>query len=112
MTDLQKLKTNVARTQQQIEQAAQNSGRQAEEITLVAVTKYVDHQITRLLVEAGCKNLGENRPQQLWQKADQLSDCDVRWHQIGHLANHGNWSSLIQLIEFQFYAARYGNLIG
>ena len=37
-------------------------------------------------VEAGCTNLGESRPQSLWQKAESLSlDPAVRWHLIGHL---------------------------
>src|SRR5262249_51616542 len=32
---------------------------------------------------AGCIDLGESRPQELWTKADKLPDA--RWHLIGHL---------------------------
>jgi pyridoxal phosphate enzyme (YggS family) len=66
--------------------AAEAAGRSASEITIVGVTKYVDAATTAALVDAGCRNLGENRPQVLWEKAD--SDCinkSIQWHVIGHL---------------------------
>jgi len=56
-----------------------------DEITLVAVTKYVGRAEIRALVEAGCRVLGENRPQQLVAKAEALSEAPVQWHMIGHL---------------------------
>ncbi len=59
--------------------------RRGDAITLVAVTKYVDARITRALVAAGCHTLGESRPQQLWQKAQELADLEIQWHLIGHL---------------------------
>ena len=37
------------------------------------------------LVEAGCNDLGESRPQQLWEKAAALADLPIRWHLVGHL---------------------------
>ena len=57
----------------------------ASQITLVAVTKYVSAEMVRPLIAAGCIDLGESRPQQLWEKAAMLSDVPVRWHLIGHL---------------------------
>lgn len=38
-----------------------------------------------MLVDAGCRDLGEARPQQLWDKAATLADLGIRWHLIGHL---------------------------
>jgi pyridoxal phosphate enzyme (YggS family) len=38
-----------------------------------------------MLHEAGCEDLGESRPQSLWEKADGLFGTDTRWHLIGHL---------------------------
>jgi hypothetical protein len=76
---------NLARVREQIALAAGRSGRTAETVTLVAVTKYVDVALARQLVEAGCRDLGESRPQELWRKADELTAGDVRWHFIGHL---------------------------
>jgi uncharacterized pyridoxal phosphate-containing UPF0001 family protein len=37
------------------------------------------------VVEAGCRDLGESRPQQLWERAEELADLPIRWHLIGHL---------------------------
>jgi pyridoxal phosphate enzyme (YggS family) len=70
---------------ERIAATAKASGRKADDVRLVAVTKYVDAATTRLLAEAGCRDLGEARPQSLWDKAAALADCDVRWHMIGHL---------------------------
>ena len=52
---------------------------------LVAVTKYVGPEEIRALVAAGCTDLGESRPQQLWDRAAELRDLPVRWHMIGHM---------------------------
>lgn len=79
------LEDNLARVQQQIADAAARSGRKASDITLVAVTKYVTSAVAAALIEVGCSNLGESRPQELWRKAEDLQTRDVRWHFIGHL---------------------------
>ncbi len=76
---------NVVQVRQRIQEAAQRSGRSGDAVLLVAVTKYVDARIARLLIDAGCQALGENRPQDLWAKADALAHVDVQWHLIGHL---------------------------
>jgi pyridoxal phosphate enzyme (YggS family) len=76
---------NVNAVRQQIEEAAQRSGRTAADVTLIAVTKYVTAAEVLPLLAAGCHDLGESRPQQLWEKAKSLSDQPVRWHFIGHL---------------------------
>ncbi|MBU4273966.1 MAG: YggS family pyridoxal phosphate-dependent enzyme [Planctomycetes bacterium] len=82
---LKTIAENVARIRERIARAAQRSGRAAERITLVAVTKYVSAEMVRPLVAAGCLELGESRPQQLWEKAAALADLPIRWHLIGHL---------------------------
>lgn len=63
------------------------AGRSPDEVTLVGVTKYVGPREAAALVRAGCRDLGESRPQQLWEKAEspELAGADVRWHMIGHL---------------------------
>ena len=76
---------NVAQIRRRIAAAAERSGRAAGDVTLVAVTKFIPAEVVRLLVEAGCHDLGESRPQELWQKAAALADLPVRWHLIGHL---------------------------
>lgn len=76
---------NVAHVKDRIAAAAARSGRDADSIRLIAVSKYIDAQTTRALVECGCLDLGESRPQELWDKARALDDLPIRWHMIGHL---------------------------
>ncbi len=81
----QRIADNVARVRQAIAEAAGRSGRRAEDVTLIAVSKYVGVAEIDALLAAGCRDLGENRPQDLWHKAEQLRDRPIRWHMIGHL---------------------------
>jgi pyridoxal phosphate enzyme (YggS family) len=76
---------NLAAVRHSMAEAAARSGRSVDQIRLVAVTKYISVERARSLVEAGCHDLGENRPQQLCDKAQQLRDLPIRWHLIGHL---------------------------
>ncbi|MGA2035570.1 MAG: YggS family pyridoxal phosphate-dependent enzyme [Thermoguttaceae bacterium] len=76
---------NLARVRERMACAAARAGRDAAEITLLAVTKYAGLAEIRALAEAGCREWGESRPQQLWQRAETLADLSPRWHLIGHL---------------------------
>lgn len=76
---------NVTRVRERIAAAAQAAGRNPAEIKLVAVSKYVDAATAALLVDAGCRSLGEARPQQLWEKAAAPALASVEWHLIGRL---------------------------
>ncbi len=79
------LEHNVNDVRQRIRRAAERVGRDPTKIRLIAVTKYVSSLVAGQLVQLGCHELGENRPQQLWEKATALQDLDVQWHLIGHL---------------------------
>jgi len=80
-----RLAENLAAVRGRIADAAARSGRRAEDVLLVAVTKYVGLEIIEPLVAAGAEVLGESRPQQFWPKAEALVDRNVRWHMIGQL---------------------------
>ena len=80
-----RLGENLARVGDRIATAAHRSGRDRADVTLVAITKYVDANIVPHLVAAGCTDLGESRPQELWSKAESRSDLPTRWHLVGHL---------------------------
>jgi pyridoxal phosphate enzyme (YggS family) len=82
---IEMLKSNLAQIRSRMDDAARKSGRSPDDVCLVGVTKYVDAETARALVESGCTNLGESRPQTLWEKAVALEDLNVRWHMIGHL---------------------------
>ncbi len=79
------IRDNLARVRGQIADAALRSGRGPDQVKLVAVTKFISDAAIRALVEAGCHDLAENRPQMLWEKAARLADLPVRWHMIGTL---------------------------
>lgn len=79
------IRDNLARVRDRIDQTAGRCGRSGSDVCLVAVTKYVTNDIAAAVVSAGCPDLGESRPQELWQKHEALVDVKVRWHFIGHL---------------------------
>ncbi len=86
MTELGgRIADNLAQVRGRIAEAARKSGREPSAVTLVAVTKYVPVEIISAIVSAGCSELGESRPQELWSKAAAVAHETIRWHLIGHL---------------------------
>ncbi len=79
------LKRNVESVLERIEAAASRANRSRDEITLVAVTKYVDSDVVLDLASTGIQTFGESRPQVLWDKFERLQDEKFEWHLIGHL---------------------------
>src|SRR5687768_9088528 len=73
----------IASARARIAAACRRAGRDANGVTLVAVTKTVSSQVAAVAAELGLRDLGENRPQELWKKAAAVSG--VNWHLIGHL---------------------------
>ncbi len=82
-----RIRENLDRVHARITAAARRSGRSAEAVRLVAVTKRKPAEWVRPLVACGALDLGENYPQELWSKAEALADLgdSIRWHLIGHL---------------------------
>ncbi len=76
---------NLSRVRERIAAAAHAAGHNPADIRLVAVSKYVDAATAAELVAAGCNDLGESRPQELWDKAASPPLAGVRWHLIGRL---------------------------
>ena len=64
--------------------AAARAGRDPDEVTLVAVTKTFGAHVILEAVELGVSDVGENRAQELREKAVVVGDR-VRWHFIGPL---------------------------
>jgi pyridoxal phosphate enzyme (YggS family) len=103
MTELAERFTEV---KQRVADAAARSGRPAESVYLVAVTKTAEPEDIHELIELGHRDFGENRVQQLVQRASIVDEWfertrmlarsaadkapfdaskPVRWHMIGHL---------------------------
>lgn len=83
--DLERLRRNLASIRDRIASAATRAGREPAAVRLVAVTKMSPPALIRPLVGLGQVDLGENYPQELWRKAEELSGTPARWHLIGHL---------------------------
>ena len=75
---------NLKQTQNNIAEAAKKSGRTSDDILLVAVSKTKPLSALQEAYNAGIRNFGENKVQELCDKYDQLPK-DIRWHMIGHL---------------------------
>jgi pyridoxal phosphate enzyme (YggS family) len=68
--------------------AAQRANRSASDIRLIAVSKTFPLSTVREAYDAGHRDFGENRVQELLQKMDDAGDLDIRWHLIGHLQSN------------------------
>jgi len=77
---------NVAAIRERIEAATRRTGRRAEEIGLMAVTKTHPPESIREAYAAGLRLFGENRVQEFSGKAVTVADlAGAEWHMIGHL---------------------------
>lgn len=79
-----RLRENLTRVSDELAAACARAGRSPDSVRLVAVTKYVRADIAQRLVQMGCLDLGESRPQELVRKATSIEGA-VRWHLVGHL---------------------------
>lgn len=78
------IRKNLYKLNQKIEEICRNCGREPEEITLIAVSKNNPISAIEEAHEAGQFHFGENKAQELRDKADIKSD-GIFWHFIGHL---------------------------
>jgi len=78
------IENNLSEIRKRIADAAEKSGRRAEDITLIAVTKTHPAEAINEAIECGVTDIGENKVQEIMEKYD-LVKKGVRWHLIGHL---------------------------
>jgi len=78
------IKSNLDNVEQNILEACNKSGRNREEITLIAVSKTKPVSLLEDAYSAGVRDFGENKVQELCEKYEVMPQ-DIRWHMIGHL---------------------------
>lgn len=88
MADKTFLRSNLEKIRERIERAAQKSGRRAEDVTLVAVSKTFPANAIRAAYDLGLRHFGENRVQEWEEKRAALADLDATWHLVGHLQSN------------------------
>jgi hypothetical protein len=80
---------NLAAIHERIRQAAIRSGRDPEQVTLMAVTKTHPPRLIIEAYNAGQRLFGENRVQEFAQKIDAVRGLlDADFHMIGHLQSN------------------------
>src|SRR6266403_180023 len=79
---------NLLRIQERIAGAAARAGRNAEEITLIGVSKAHPASAIREAYEAGVRHFGENRVQEWEGKRTGTEGLAATWHLIGHLQSN------------------------
>ena len=78
------LASNLQEVERKILEACEKAGRAREDITLIAVSKTKPVPMLKEIYDLGIRDFGENKVQELTDKAPQLP-VDLRWHMIGHL---------------------------
>lgn len=96
--------TRMSALEDAIEGACRKVGRPRDEITLVAVSKTFPPEAVREAHAAGLREFGENRVQELMEKAAALADLDLNWHLVGSLQTNkaqraAELSSLIHSVD-------------
>lgn len=78
------IKDNIEYIQKHIQEALKISNKKNHNLTLIVVSKTQPISAIKEAYEAGIRDFGENRVQELREKMPALPK-DIRWHMIGHL---------------------------
>ena len=115
-----RLSENLKRVRERIEAVCVRARRDPNAVRLVAVTKYVELDVVRQLMELGVQDVGESRAQQFNQRAGMIQELNERrgvlagrreppvyrprWHMVGHLQRNKiklvlPWAELIHSVD-------------
>jgi pyridoxal phosphate enzyme (YggS family) len=75
----------LASVRERIATAAAVSGRNADSVRLIAVSKTFGIEHVQAAIACGQRDFGENRVQEALQKMGASADVQITWHLIGHL---------------------------
>lgn len=78
------IQENIVQVQENIRRACARAGRAEQEVTLIAVSKTKPLSMIEEAYAAGMREFGENKPQEMRDKAKTL-ETPVHWHMIGSL---------------------------
>jgi PLP dependent protein len=85
---MQSIKDNLDKINKQILDTAMSSGRNPENIRLIAVSKRKSVEAVVEAIKAGAKHFGENYIQEAIDKIDAIGKDTACWHFIGHLQSN------------------------
>lgn len=102
-TTLDELQASLTDIRSRIEATCARAGRAPGEVRLLPVSKTVDERRIRMIYEAGCRELGENKVQEALGKWEAMGDLqDLKWAVIGHLQT--NKAKLVARFASEFQA--------
>ncbi|MGN0290874.1 MAG: YggS family pyridoxal phosphate-dependent enzyme [Lachnospiraceae bacterium] len=78
------LKENLKAVETKVQAACDAAKRDRSEITLIAVSKTKPIEMLQEIYDAGVRDFGENKVQELTEKYE-VMPTDMKWHMIGHL---------------------------
>ena len=94
---------NLAAVHARMAAACQRVGRDPSGVRLLPVSKTKPEASLRLAYAAGCRMLGENKPQEADRKWEAMADlADLQWSVIGHLQT--NKAKLVARFASEFQA--------
>lgn len=79
------LQARLDRVRHQVAEACRAAGRAPDEVRILPVSKTFPPEVIREAVALGMHRFGENKVQEIRDKADPLADCGIDWVMIGHL---------------------------
>lgn len=79
------LSGQLASVRQRVDAACVAAGRAPESVTILPVSKTFGAGLIRAGVSLGLHRFGENKTQEVREKAPLLADCGIEWVIIGHL---------------------------
>lgn len=75
---------NLKTIRERVDAACERAGRSPKEVTLIAVSKTKPLSMLQEAYEAGARDFGENKVQEILEKYPEMPE-DARFHMIGHL---------------------------
>ena len=113
---------SLAAVRARLADACAAAGRDAHDVTLIAVTKTYPAQDVAALVDLGVLDVGESRDQEAAAKVaevrDMLDDADrLRWHFVGRLQSRktrsvANYASVVHSVDRPELATRLSAVVG
>ncbi len=80
------IRARISKVSHEIAAAAERSGRNPDDIRMVAVTKTLSVETVQAAIAAGLRVFGENYAEQAAEKIQKIeSERHLEWHMIGHI---------------------------
>src|SRR5262249_19571730 len=100
----EQIATGLDAVRRRIAEACASAGRDPDEVTLVAVTKFFPASDVRILADLGVTDVGENRHPEAGDKRAACDDLSLPWHFIGGLQSNkaavvGSYADVVESVD-------------